>query len=404
MVDHSLAAAVNEAGYSNVEGVGRTETSALYRAAATDGTAVEVEEFNIPLAPAAVHEVNKQAADLGATRLPGVFAPLACGVTGEGRLFVVREAAAGTPLGEVARERFATEGHFNAAEVLNLLTPAAEAIDAYAAAGTSSFVSRSITLEHMLAQPGCASAPVKMSSVGPTPQAAGASALHNRVRFIELVSDLTGQPIDPKVVERTGTCANYLRALAGEPVEDSASRRRAILPAPPSRKARDTPREEKSPSGPWPWVIAVLALLLLALAALWWWSISRGDAWEGAEAEIQQTYPDLVSERQGGKGWKGLRCESSTPEPGQEAKIRCADAETGVSVAKYTSATERNSGLPGVDKAVPLGSGACMINSFQVPGATPPAFVMAPVDHADYRILINGDNAEEDRLALPLCG
>ena len=156
-------------------------------------------------------------------------------------------------------------------------------------------------------------------------------------------------------------------------------------------------------SAAWPVILAALVAVLAAVAAAWWWSNDRAHRWEGAEAEIREAYPELVSAREGGRGWKGLPCVSADPEPGQVAKIRCADGDTGVSVAKYTSAAERDKGLPGRDDAVALGSGACMINSFQVPGVSPPAFVMAPVDKVEYRVLINGADAEAQRLELPLC-
>ncbi|MDY5786447.1 hypothetical protein, partial [Corynebacterium sp.] len=152
-----LAATVNAAGYGHIEEVARTESSTLYRAqplADAGATAeVEVEEFNIPLSPAAVNEVTAAADTLSAVDLPGVFAPRHAAITDEGKLVVVRDAAAGMPLRELARERFAKEGHFNAAEALNLLLPVAEAIDHYAQVGQSGFVTRSLTLDRMLAQP-----------------------------------------------------------------------------------------------------------------------------------------------------------------------------------------------------------------------------------------------------------
>ncbi|MDY5784779.1 MAG: hypothetical protein SPK16_01545, partial [Corynebacterium sp.] len=267
-----------------------------------------------------------------------------------------------------------------------------EAIDHYAQVGQSGFVTRSLTLDRMLAQPGWASAPVKLSMVGPTPQAAGSSSAHNRETFISLVSDLTGLPVDQDMVARTRTCRNYLLALAGEPVDE---------PAPARRLTRRIPAAQ--PSSPWPWLVAILAVVLLLAAGLWFWNNTRGSAWEGAEAQLQETYPQLISEREGGKGWKDLECESAALEPGQTAKIRCADENSGVSIASYSTAADRNAGLPSQDQAVTLGSGECMIDSFAVPGVSPPAFVMAPRDQQHVWLLINGENAEAERLDLPLC-
>ena len=82
------------------------------------------------------------------------------------------------------------------------------------------------------------------------------------------------------------------------------------------------PAVVKDRMNPWPWIIAVLVLLLIALGAFWWWwDNNRGEEWAGADAEIAQEYPQLVSERAGGKGWEDLVCESATPEAGQEGKL-----------------------------------------------------------------------------------
>ncbi|WP_342318411.1 hypothetical protein [Corynebacterium mayonis] len=396
MADNSLADIVSAAGYEQVEEVARTETSTLYRAQPRkDSSAVadvEVEEFNIPLSPGAAGEVEKVAAAMGKTNLPGVFSPRIAQVTDAGKLVVVRDAPAGMPLKELARERFAKEGHFNTGEVLNLLLPVAEAIDHYAEIGQPGFVSRSINLDRLLAQPGWASAPVKMSMVGPTAQIDNSTAGQNRVTFIELVADLTGLAIDPEMVASSGNCQNYLRVLAGEPIKQ---------PRPPRRLLKSVPTTGFS--SPWPAIAVLLALLLLLGSGLWWWINERGQAWEGEHAALKEAYPELISSRDGGKGWQDLTCHTVEPEQNQTAKIRCAGESLGVSIAKYVSEQDRDAGLPGKAEGVALGSGSCMINSFEVPGVTPPAFVMAPEDRTDVRILINGANAEDDRLQLPLC-
>ncbi|WJY68799.1 hypothetical protein [Corynebacterium auris] len=383
MDDKSLTAA----GYTGLEEAGRTETSTLYTARTASGPA-EIEVFNIPLSPAAAKEATYTAKDLKRADLPGVFAPRASGVTDQGRLYVARDVAEGVPLRTMAREHFAAEGHFSPAEVRTLLGPVAEAIDSYGEKGWAGFIARSITLENLLAQPGAAQAPVKLSLVGPTPNSAGVSPQRNRAAFVDIVADLTGSPIDATVVNASRTCVGYLRALAGEPAEEE-------------KRARHRARRGGSA---WPWIAAAVVLAVVAGAAVWWYYNGRGEQWEGTEADIQQAYPALVSEREGGRGWNGLPCESAEPDPGQTAKIRCADAELGVSVAAFPSGVERDAQLPGPEQAVTLGDGTCLIDSFRVPEADPPAFVMAPVDMPEYWVLINGENAEEERLNLPLCG
>ncbi|SDR69691.1 hypothetical protein [Corynebacterium timonense] len=390
MDNNSLTAALDAAGYSGLEETSRTESSTIYTARTARGTA-EVEVFNIPLSPAAAQDVTRGGADLSGADLPGVFAPRDIGVTNEGRLYVARDAAEGVPLRTMAREHFASEGHFSVAEARTLLEPVAEAIDAYAAHGRAGFVARSITLDNLLAQPAWAAAPVKLSLVGPTPNSSGVSAERNRDAFISIVSDVTGSPIDASMVNASQTCAGYLRALAGEP-------------AAPEQPTGASHRAAKSGRSAWPWVAVAVVLALVAAAAVWWFYGGRGEEWQGAEADIQQAYPGIVSEQQGGRGWQDLTCEPGEPDAGQTAKIRCADRQLGVSVAVYPSAAERDAALPARDQAVTLGDGACTVDSYQVPDVTPPAFVMAPADKPEYWVLINGEDAEEKRLDLPLCG
>ena len=163
------------------------------------------------------------------------------------------------------------------------------------------------------------------------------------------------------------------------------------------------PTEPKKKRSPWPWIIAILLLLLLALGALWYWFANRGDEWVGAEAEIAQAYPNVVSEKEGLKGWKDLKCEYGATDAGQDGKIRCANEELGVSVVKYPSEFDRDDAVPGPEDATVLGSGDCTINSYVLPDANPPAFVMTPQDKPEYLFIVNGADAENQRLDLPVC-
>ena len=55
------------------------------------------------------------------------------------------------------------------------------------------------------------------------------------------------------------------------------------------------------------------------------------------------------------------------------------------------------------DVAVVLGSGECTINSYELPDANPPAYVMTPQDKPEYLFIVNGFDAENQRLDLPVC-
>ncbi|MCG7254756.1 hypothetical protein CKJ81_10360 [Corynebacterium hadale] len=400
---------------------GRTADSTLYTASNESGQAVEVELFAATPGPDAADVVGALNTALAEASHPGVFQPRGAGLTDGGHLFVLREAPTGTPLRQLLGEKQAVGSAFTKTEARDLLQPVAEAIDAYNREGHADFVARSITPDHLLVQPAWSSTPVKMALVGPAPSLSDAtgSAERNRADFRDLVAELTGTPVDAELAGESGSCAGYLLALAGgaaSAVEDQgpltsvAPRPQDGYRKPPEPYAYGPTGEYKRPAvvkskmNPWPWIIAVLVLLLIALGAFWWWwDNSRGAQWEGADAEIAEAYPQLVSGSSGQKGWEDLQCESATPEQGQEGKIRCANQDLGVSVSKYVSQDARDEVVPGRDEAVILGSGECMIDSYEVPDAYPPAFVMVPENKEQFMVVINGHEAEEKRLALPMC-
>ncbi len=393
-----------------VEQTGSTETSTLYTATDDTGHGVEVEVFSTPVDSAVGEEVNTLNSRLALAAHPGAFQPRSVGTTEDGKLFVLREAPTGTPLSDLIAEKGAT---FTAQEVRDLLAPVAEAIDDYDLKGLSGFVARSITPERLLVQPQWSSTPVKLTLVGPSTDPAGSdeeAARANVEKFANVVALMTGE--QPRDGART--CAGVLETAPAEQVDierpdDSvAPRPQDGYRKPPEPYAYGAdgsyarPAEPKK-STPWPWIIAILALLLVALGALWYWSTHRGEEWTGAEAQIAEAYPSVVSERAGLKGWKDLTCESGSADADQVGKIRCANESLGVSVAQYATQSDRDDAVPDPSEAVVLGSGECTIYSYELPDATPPAFVMTPQDKPEYLFIVNGDDAEDQRLDLPVC-
>lgn len=393
-----------------VEQTGSTETSTLYTATDDTGHGVEVEVFGTPVDSAVGEEVNTLNSRLALAAHPGAFQPRSVGTTGDGKLFVLREAPTGTPLSDLIAEKGAT---FTAQEVRDLLAPVAEAIDDYDLKGLSGFVARSITPERLLVQPQWSSTPVKLTLVGPSTDPAGSdeeAARANVEKFANVVALMTGE--QPRDGART--CAGVLETAPAEQVDierpdDSvAPRPQDGYRKPPEPYAYGADGsyarpEEPKKSTPWPWIIAILALLLIALGALWYWSTHRGEEWTGAEAQIAEAYPKVVSERAGLKGWKDLTCESGSADADQVGKIRCANESLGVSVAQYATQSDRDDAVPDPSEAVVLGSGECTIYSYDLPDATPPAFVMTPQDKPEYLFIVNGDDAENQRLDLPVC-
>lgn len=393
-----------------VEQTGSTETSTLYTATDDTGHGVEVEVFGTPVDSAVGEEVNTLNSRLALAAHPGAFQPRSVGTTEDGKLFVLREAPTGTPLSDLIAEKGAT---FTAQEVRDLLAPVAEAIDDYDLKGLSGFVARSITPERLLVQPQWSSTPVKLTLVGPSTDPAGSdeeAARANVEKFANVVALMTGE--QPRDGART--CAGVLETAPAEQVDierpdDSvAPRPQDGYRKPPEPYAYGAdgsyarPEEPKNTT-PWPWIIAILALLLIALGALWYWSTHRGEEWTDAEAQIAEAYPKVVSERAGLKGWKDLTCESGSADADQVGKIRCANESLGVSVAQYATQSDRDDAVPDPSEAVVLGSGECTIYSYELPDATPPAFVMTPQDKPEYLFIVNGDEAENQRLDLPVC-
>ena len=396
-----------------VEQTGSTETSTLYTATDDTGHGVEVEVFDTAVDSAIGDEVNTLNSRLALAAHPGAFQPRSVGTTEDGKLFVLREAPTGTPMSELIAKKGAT---FTPQEVRDLLAPVAEAIDDYDLKGLSGFVSRSITPERLLVQPQWSTTPVKLTLVGPSTdpaQSDEAAAKGNVDKFANVVALMTGD--EPRSGART--CAGVLETAPAEhvaiatPDQSVAPRPQDGYRKPPEPYAygtdgnyvRTVPTKQKQKTAPWPWIIAILALLLIALAALWYWSTHRGEEWAGAEAQIAEDYPKVVSERAGQKGWKDLNCEPGSLDIDQVGKIRCANDELGVSVVQYASESDRDDAVPDPSEAVVLGSGECTIYSYELPDANPPAYVMTPQDKPEYLFIVNGFDAENQRLDLPVC-
>lgn len=384
---------------------GSTETSTIYTATDSTGRGVEVEVFDTPVDPAIGAEVSTLNARLALATHPGAFQPRSVGTTDGDKLFVLREAATGTPLADLIAAKGSA---FTAQEARDLLAPVAEAIDDYGRNGLAGFVSRSITPERLLVQPRWSTIPVKLTLVAPSTDPAGAEdavAQANVEKFANVVALLTGE--QPRAGART--CADVLGTAPAEQAQtqladDSvAPRPQDGYRKPPEPYAHDQAAAPEQKATPWGWIIAILALLLTALAALWFWSTHRGAEWTGAEAEIAEAYPKVVSERAGRPGWKDLTCESGALDDAQVGKIRCAGEELGVSVVQYASQSDRDDAVPDPSEAVVLGSGECTINSYALPDANPPAYVMTPQDKPEYLLIVNGADSENQRLDLPVC-
>ena len=146
-------------------------------------------------------------------------------------------------------------------------------------------------------------------------------------------------------------------------------------------------------------LITVLAVAAIAAAAALWFFLSY-PSWNDKEQNLADAYPDLVGSRSGQDGFDGAKCSSREPEPGQEAKISCVGDGFNYIVTYYPSVEERDAMLPDAEP-VELSNDQCTIQSFETT-ADVPTYVMA-VGGTQSAFLVWGDNAEDERLNLPLC-
>ena len=154
-----------------------------------------------------------------------------------------------------------------------------------------------------------------------------------------------------------------------------------------------------------PWLIAIVATLLLAgVGAYWYVRFGATDPWAGREARLARTFPDLISQREGGRGFEGMTCSAKQITGDEVSKIRCVNKTQGVSIVEFDSNTQRNSALPEGAQVERFGNGACQINSIQLPDQATPAYLIAPEEPLDrYLFMVNGNEAEQLRVRLPIC-
>lgn len=423
---------------TNLEETGRTATSTLYRGSSAWGTTTEaVELFDAPLTAAEASDADSLTSLLPATEHPAIFAVRDCGVTGDNQLYVVREMPAGSPLRSLVESRSARGQGFDRDEVATLLGPVAEAIDAVGAHAHPVFLSRSINVDAMRVQPGSSWAPIRLDLVGPAPGAGARSAHDNVEAFAQVVAALLGEPADPQRVAAAAGAADYLRSLRSSGPSDPANRWGASsAPEPVNDRPRQyfpetdpgvgmpavagygvpyAPLASYQPAPPerkrraWPWVLAAVLLLAAAGAGggYWWYTqyYQGGEPWQGANSEIQADFPGLVSAGEGGKGWEGLTCSGVEAGDNQDGKIRCANADLGVSITKFTSAEARDSSLPKPEAIQVIGNDTCQLLSFGPDDIGADAYLLAPTSEKEqYTVLINGQGAEDKMLTMPVCG
>lgn len=197
-----------------------------------------------------------------------------------------------------------------------------------------------------------------------------------------------------------------LRGLAEmDPAEASKPRQMFPITDPNIEPVYVPPAQEINRRSAWPWVIAVLAALLLAAGGgYWWYSQNAGEPWEGENTAVAEAFPGIVAPKAGARGFEGMTCRVGDPGGDEQAKVRCAKPDAGVSILKFETSGARDAAAPAGGEPQRFSNGACEITSYQLEGQNPPAFAVLPEgERAEYLLVVNGEDAEQLRLRLPVC-
>lgn len=438
---------------SNLEEIGRTDVSTIYRGTNTWGTkTVSIELFDATLTASEARDVDELASLLPSTDVDAVFSARDCGIAGNDQLFIVRDESAGTALRSLVESRSTWGQPFGLDEVKNLLGPVANAVDTINDKGHPTFLTRSLDMDTLLVQQGQAAAPIMLDLVGPVPGQGARTATDNVASFAAIVGQMLGEDVDPQRLSAATGASNYLASLGGVAADDPENQwDQSFVPAPAVDPAQHAPTEQwesvqgqqfqeqrpqqyfpdtdpgigqetlyespdmvgYAPVQPakknkvWPWLLALVVLLAAGGAGGYWWYTqyyNPGKPWSGESKNIQSAFPALIAEKDGGKGWQDLVCREGDPEDAQKGKIRCGNAELGVTVTKFESEEARTKSLPPTESVEVLGKDACEVASYTLESEGDPAFILAPKnDNKEYTVMINGADAEQERLALPVC-
>ncbi|WP_394281441.1 serine/threonine-protein kinase [Corynebacterium sp.] len=150
-------------------------------------------------------------------------------------------------------------------------------------------------------------------------------------------------------------------------------------------------------------VLATLGVIVLGVgvgAALLWPSTSP---WEPSERVIAAALPALVSDEEGGSGWREATCESARPDEGQLAKIVCRNGAEAFTVVDYGTQESRDEKIP-AEGAQRFSSAGCSMRSAEISGTQVPTFTVLPDDETGrFAVSLASDLAESIRLSMPVC-
>lgn len=150
-------------------------------------------------------------------------------------------------------------------------------------------------------------------------------------------------------------------------------------------------------------IAAAAAVVVLAGGAAGAWAfLSGGSDWEGADADLAQAFPKVISDTNGGTGFDGMKCGDRDPEAGQQAKISCSKDGLTVVAADYGDAGARD-GIKPADGLQELTAENCSVSVAQLPGGTPTYGIYPNGDLDRYAFILTGAEAESKMYNLPVC-
>ncbi|MGP5928291.1 hypothetical protein [Corynebacterium glyciniphilum] len=201
--------------------------------------------------------------------------------------------------------------------------------------------------------------------------------------------------ITPGTVETAGTAPGW-----GD--QDAWSVPQSPQQPEPPRTRRRTGRKRGSKSTVVAVVaVAVVVVLALVVGVVAYLLVLR-PAWGGGEGELAARYPEVVSDRENGDGWRGLSCEGRDPGNGQEARIVCADGSLSLVVAEFVDEETRETQVPSEGRET-LSNGDCTVQTVDVPGNENPTYAMIPVDGGADALLLSGQGAADLITLVPVC-
>ena len=334
---------------------------------------------------------------------PAIAPLVGTGTTADGQEFIVREGVSGTQLSELPND-------LSREEAADVFGPLAGAVDFLVSRGRADFA------VHGLREARVGVDKQRQISVlaaaGPSGEEHGDAV----AAFEEIVARKCPEY---KPTGNAGSAKDVVEHLRPQREFDTAQIPRVQEPEPRPQQQFAPPQQQQQPQAmaqpmaqqpmaPAPKkkgkggliaLITVLAVAAIAAAAALWFFLSY-PSWNDKEQNLADSYPNLVGSRSGQDGFDGAKCSSRDPETGQEAKISCVGDGFSYIVTYYPSVEERDAMLPDAEP-VELSNDQCTIQSFETT-ADVPTYVMA-VGGTQSAFLVWGDNAEDERLNLPLC-